>query len=91
MEPVPLDVIFHGYAVGWDETLEYFNLSELGQIAAIKGVTLACDTTFESCRLSVVRTREQGPAKFPLGEVVVTQGAAAAMHQAGEHLLTYLR
>jgi hypothetical protein len=91
MQPVPPDAIFFGYAVGWDETLEYFNLSELEQIAAVEGVTLACDLTFAPCRLSVVRARERGPAKFPFGEVVATQGAAAALQQAGEHPLTYLR
>src|SRR6266540_7514787 len=82
MQPVPPDAIFYGYAVGWDETLEYFNLSELEQIAAVEGVTLACDLTFEPCRLSVIQAQERGPAKFPFGEVVATQGAAAALHEA---------
>jgi hypothetical protein len=91
MQPVPPDAIFYGYAVGWDETLEYFNLSELEQIAAVEGVTLACDLTFAPCRLSVVHARERGPAKFPFGAVVATQGAAAALQQAGEHPFRYLQ
>src|SRR5215212_12209699 len=80
MQPVPPDAIFYGYAVGWDETLEYFNLSELEQIAAVEGVTLVCDPTFAPIRLSVIRARERGPAKFSFGEVVATQDAAAALH-----------
>jgi hypothetical protein len=91
MQPVPPDAIFYGYAVGWDETLEHFNLSQLEQIAAVEGVTLVCDPTFEPCRLSVIRARERGPAKFPFGEVVATQGAAAALQQAGEHPFLYLQ
>lgn len=91
MQPLPPDAIFYGYAVGWDETLEYFNLSELEQIAAVEGVTLACDPTFAPSRLSVVRVHERGPAKFPLGQVVVTPGAVAAMQQVGEHPLLYLQ
>jgi hypothetical protein len=91
MQPVPPDAIFYGYAVGWDETLEYFNLSELEQIAAVEGVTLTSDLTFEPCRLSVVRAQERGPAKFPFGTVVATQGAAAALHQAGDHPFRYLQ
>src|SRR5262249_7737404 len=91
MEPVPPDAIFYGYAVGWDETLEYFNLSELEQIAAVEGGTLAYDPTFEPCRLSVVRARERGPAKFPFGQVVATPGAVDALEQSGEHLLLYLQ
>ena len=91
MQPVPPDAIFYGYAVGWDETLEYFNLSELEQIAAVEGANLICDPTFAPCRLSVVRTHERGPAKFPFGEVVATQRAAAALHQAGDHPFLYLQ
>jgi len=91
MQPLPPDAIFYGYAVGWDETLEYFNLSELEQIAAVEGVTLACDLTFVPSRLSVVRAHERGPAKFPFGEVVATQGAAAALQQAGDHPFLYLQ
>ncbi len=91
MRQVPPDAIFYGYALGWDETLEYFNLSELEQIAAVEGVTLVCDPTFAPSRLSVVRARERGPAKFPFGEVVATQGAAAALQQAGEHPFLYLQ
>ena len=91
MHLVDADAIFYGYAIGWDETLEHFNLSDLEQIAAVEGISLVCDLTFEPCPLSAVQTKEQGPAKFPLGEVVVTQGAAAALHEAGEHPLSYLR
>jgi hypothetical protein len=91
MQPMPPDAIFYGYAVGWDETLEYFNLSELEQIAAVEGVTLVCDPTFAPSRLSIIRARERGPAKFPFGEVVATQGAAAALQQTGEHPFTYLQ
>jgi hypothetical protein len=91
MQPVSPDAIFFGYTVGWDETLEYFNLSELEQIAAVEGVSLACDLSFAPCRLSVIRAREHGSAKFPLGEVVATQGAAAALQQAGEHPFLYLQ
>jgi Protein of unknown function (DUF2958) len=82
MQPVPPDAIFYGYAMGWDETLEYFNLSELEQIAAVEGVTLACDPTFAPSRLSVVRARERGPAKFPFGEVVATPECVHALNKA---------
>jgi hypothetical protein len=91
MQPVPPDAIFYGYAVGWDETLEHFNLSELEQIAAVEGVTLVCDPTFVPSQLSVVRARERGPAKFPFGEVVATQGAAAALNDVGDHPFVYLQ
>lgn len=91
MEPVPPDAIFYGYAVGWDETLEHFNLSELEQIAAVEGVTLACDLTFQPCKLSELRARERGPAKFPFGQVVATPGAVAAFAQSGEHPFLYLQ
>ena len=91
MQPLPPDAIFYGYAVGWDETLEFFNLSELERIAAVEGITLMCDLTFAPSRLSVVRARERGPAKFPFGEVVATQGAAMALHQAGDHPFVYLQ
>jgi hypothetical protein len=91
MQPLATDAICYGYAVGWDETLEYFRLSELEQIAAVEGVTLAYDPTFEPCRLSVVRARERGPARFPFGQVVATQGAVAAFEQSGEHPLMYLQ
>jgi Protein of unknown function (DUF2958) len=91
MQPVPPDAIFYGYAVGWDETLEYFNLAELEQIAAVEGVTLASDPAFEPRRLSVVRAQERGPAKFPFGQVVATPGAVAAFEQAGDHPFLYLQ
>ena len=66
-------------------------LAEVDEIAAVEGVSLTCDPTFEPCRLSVIRSRERGPAKFPFGEVVATQGAAAALHEAGEHPFVYLQ
>lgn len=91
MQPLQQDAIFYGYAVGWDERLEYFNLSELEQIAAVEGVNLICDPNFVPSRLSVVRARERGPAKFPFGKVVATQGAAAALQQTGEHPFLYLQ
>ena len=91
MHSLPPDAIFRGYAVGWDEQYEYFTLAELEQIAAVEGVPLTYDATFTPCRLSVVRSREQGPSKFPLGEVVATHGAAGALHQADDHPLTYLK
>lgn len=91
MQPVPPDAIFYGYAVAWDEMLEYFNLSELEQIAAVEGVALTSDPAFEPCRLSVVRAQERGPAKFSFGQVVATPGAVAAFEQAGDHPFLYLQ
>jgi hypothetical protein len=91
MQRLRQDAVFYGYAVGWDESLEYFNLSELEQIAAVEGTTLACDTSFVPCRLSEVQARESGPAKFPFGEVGATPGAVAAFQKAGEHPLPYFR
>lgn len=91
MQPVPPDAIFYGLAVGWDEQLDYFNLSDLEQIAAVEGVSLTCDVAFEPCRLSVLRARERGPAKFSFGQVVATPGAVAALQEAGEHPLLYFQ
>jgi hypothetical protein len=91
MQPLHMDTIFYGYAVGWDETLEYFNQSELEQIAALQDSTLASDATFAPCRLSEVLKRERGPAKVPLGQVVATPGAIAALEHAGEQPLSFLR
>src|SRR6266516_2842075 len=54
MAELQTDAIFYGYAVGWDETLEYFNQSELEQIAALQNSTLASDATFAPCQLSEV-------------------------------------
>jgi hypothetical protein len=41
--------------------------------------------------MSIVQAREQGAAKFPLGQVVATPGAIAALEHAGEQPLSFLR
>jgi hypothetical protein len=74
------DAIFYGYVVGWDEGLTYFNHSDLELLEAQEGATIAYDPTFTPCRLSEVIARERGDGpKFPLGQVVATPGAAAAL------------
>jgi hypothetical protein len=74
------DAIFYGYVVGWDEELTYFNRSDLELLSAQEGVPIAYDSAFTACRLSEVIARERGAgSKFPLGQVVATPGAVAAL------------
>jgi hypothetical protein len=74
------DAIFYGYVVGWDEALTYFNRSDLELLEAQEGATIAYAPTFTPCRLSEVIARERGAGpKFPLGQVVATPGAVAAL------------
>jgi len=74
------DAIFYGYVVGWDEELTYFNRSDLELLSAQEGAPIENDSSFTPCRLSDVVARERGDGpKFPLGQLVATPGAVAAL------------
>ena len=81
------DIAFFGWVVFWDEELKYFTLSDLEILPG----TVTRDATFTPCRLSAVMAQERGDRKFPLGQLVATPGAAAALEATGEHPTTYLR
>lgn len=90
LEPLAGDRMCFGYRVGWDEELTYFNLSDLDLHAAEVGVPNQHDPTFVPCGLSVVLAREWGRVKFPLGRVVSTPGALAALEATGQHPLSFI-
>jgi hypothetical protein len=91
MQQLDTDAICLGYLVGWDEQLTYFNLSDLDLHAAEVGEPNQRDEAFIPCRLSEVQAQEQGlRPTFPLGQVVATQGAIAALEATGQHPLTFL-
>jgi hypothetical protein len=92
LEPLATDTVCRVYEVGWDSQLTYFNLSDLELHAAQIGAPNAVDTNFVPCRLSEVRAQEGGgSAKFPLGRVVATPGALAALEHVGHIPLNYVR
>jgi hypothetical protein len=91
MQPLEQDAIFYGYKVGWDEELTYFNQSDLELSSAEWGFPIVQDEGFAPCRLSEVQAAERGARKFPLGRLVATPGAIAALEAAGEHPTTFVR
>jgi len=92
LEQHATDAICYVYEVGWDERLTYFTLSDLDQHAAEVGAANQLDTTFDPCRLSDVQAREHGVvATFPLGHVVATPGALAALTAAGQGPLAFIK
>jgi len=91
MQPVGLDAIFYGYRVGWDEELTYFNQSDLELSSAQWGFPIVQDEVFTPCRLSVVQMQERGDRKFPLGKLVATPGAAAALARNKQEPSEFLR
>jgi hypothetical protein len=81
------DIVFFGWVIFWDEELKHFTLSDLEILPG----TVTRDATFTPCRLSAVMAQERGDRKFPLGQLIATPGAAAALDATGEHPTTYLR
>jgi hypothetical protein len=90
MEQVDTDVFYFGYMVGWDEAMTHFNHSDLDAHAAEVGEPNQLDATFTPCRLSVVLAQEWGRIKFPLGRVVATPGALAALEATEQHPVWFL-
>jgi hypothetical protein len=91
MQPQGQDAIFYGYRIGWDEELTYFNQSDLELSSAQWGFPIVQDKAFTPRRLSAVLTQERGDRKFPLGQLVATPGAGAALDATGENPTTFLR
>jgi hypothetical protein len=91
MQPVHLDAIFYGYRVGWDEELTYFNQSDLELQSAQWGFPIVRDSAFTPCRLSEVQAAERGERKFPLGQLVATQGAVEAFTRNKQEPTEFLR
>jgi hypothetical protein len=90
IQQLDTDAICYGYIVGWDEDLAYFALSDLDLHAAEVGEPSQLDPTFIPCRLSVAQASERGRQRFPLGQVVATPGAMAALEATGQYPLAFL-
>lgn len=91
LEPLATDGICFVYEVGWDEQLTYFNLSDFDLHAAEVGEPNQLDAAFVPCRLSEVKAREREfEPKFPLGQVVATPGALAALQATRQNPLSFL-
>src|SRR4029078_11448530 len=91
MQLLDQDAIFYGYRVGWDEELTHFNQSDLELSSAQWGFPIVQDSAFEPCRLSEVQAQERGDRKFPLGQLVATPGAAAALARNSQEPSEFLR
>jgi hypothetical protein len=91
MQPQGQGAIFYGYRGGWDEELTYFNQSDLELSSAQWGFPIVQDEAFTPRRLSAVIAQERGDRKFPLGRLVATPGADAALDAVGENPTTFLR
>lgn len=92
LQELETDAICCVYEVGWDERRTYFNLSDLDLHAAEVGEPNQWDTAFIPCRLSEVTVPERSvEMKFPLGRVVATSGAIAALQVARQNPLTFLK
>jgi hypothetical protein len=92
LQQLAADAICYVYEVGWDEQRTYFHLSDLDRHAADVGEPNHLDTSFVPCRLSVVQARERGlQPRFPLGQVVGTPGALAALHATQQRPLDFLK
>ena len=92
LHEVAPDAICLVYEVGWDVQRTYFNLSDLDLHAAEVGEPNQLDTTFAPCRLSEVEARAQSVhPRFPLGRVVATPGAIAALQASRQSTLDLLK
>lgn len=92
VQELAIDAICCVYEVGWDEQRTYFNLSDLDVHAVEVGEPNQWDTAFTPCRLSEVKARNGGvEMKFPLGRVVATPGAIAALQAARQSPLDFLK
>lgn len=92
LQELATDAICCVYEVGWDEQRTYFNLSDLDLHAAEVGEPNQLDTTFAPCRLSEVKTHDRRlDPKFPLGRVVATSGAIAALQATRQNPLDFLK
>lgn len=92
LESFATGTICRVYEVGWDSQLTYFHLSDLELHAEQIGAPNVFDPDFVPCRLSDVRAQEGGgSARFPLGRVVATPGALAALEHVGHIPLDYVR
>jgi hypothetical protein len=82
------DIAFYGWVPFWDEELKHFTLADLENLPDV----VTRDETFAPCRLSQVMAREQGlQPKFPLGQMVATPGAFAALETAGHGPREFLK
>jgi hypothetical protein len=73
------DSVYFGWVVFWDEALKYFTQSDLEHLPGL----VTPDESFAPRRLSEVMAQEHGlEPKFPIGQLVVTPGALAALEAA---------